>query len=201
MENQAYKERRKRINTISAQDIPNGYVPTASFEEKYRGDIRKLIYQGKIPAVRLNVGKGVLYINKSLGNKYISVIKDRKQKDSPKHDVTSESGESLTFISSITIFNKLSELIEVNNSILTRLWRSDNEEDSAVYISNKNFKQIDSKLDNLCRHIAIQEALLFGIIEELGIQKKCFDKEAAKERVKQLSRLITQEDWDEGFEL
>lgn len=198
MQNQRYKEMRKTINTISAQDIPNGYVPIASFEKKYRGDIRRLIYQCKIPAVKLNVGKGVLYINKSLGNKFISVIRDRKQKDSPRHDVISEFGESDIIT---TIFNKLSELVEVNNKIVLGLWRSDNEDDSEGYISNENFKQINSKLDNLCRHVCIQGTLLYGVIEELGVQNKVLNKKVVKERIKHLNRLITQEDWDEGFEL
>jgi len=188
----APKKTTTKVRTVVAQNIPKSYVPLSVFGKKAHSRLSKLVKSGKIPAVKLNIGRGVFYINRDEGSE---AIREQKQIGSPKHEATFEPGDSFTIIKT------LRELSSVNNHIVEHLLKQSKIEELSIEISDKRFEHFNNKLDNLCRHICIQGTLLYGVIEELGVQNKVLNKKVVKERIKHLNRLITQEDWDVGFEL
>jgi len=204
---QAPKKTTTKVRRVKAQDMPEDHVPLSEF-----GEDNHLLKAGKINALKLAVGsRGLFYIDKNEGKE---ALKDKKGLSSSKDDQSPEielleeirhevilvrtmSGPVMDMVMKNTpIYNQnvdiiLEEIKDINSKL-------DNQN---VGFVREEIKDINSKLDNLCRHVCIQGTLLYGVIEELGVQNKVLNKKVVKERIKHLNRLITQEDWDDGFEL
>ena len=190
---QAPKKTTTKVRRVKAQDMPEDHVPLSEFGEDNHLFFSKLIKAGKINALKLAVGsRGLFYIDKNEGKE---ALKDKKGLSSSKDDQSPEI-ELLEEIRHEVILVRT-----MSGPVMDMVMKNTPIYNQNVDIILEEIKDINSKLDNLCRHVCIQGTLLYGVIEELGVQNKVLNKKVVKERIKHLNRLITQEDWDDGFEL
>lgn len=222
--------KRKRKIVFNIQEIPAGFSPLKNVPPKHYNVIYQKTRSGAIESVSWAIDgnpktkKGMVFVNQDQVDEFLS---DRRISDlvaKEKEPVPGASDEwalhAITLkkihkdvhnasIHNAVVDKKISkdmakikdELIRVK-TIAESLWDQSFKHTKDYMDDNiQHMKRLYEKIDNLNRHVCIQGALLFSLVEQLGSGREAFNKVKTKERIELLNRLLTQDEWSAGFAL
>jgi hypothetical protein len=185
----------KIMDVTDARDVPNGYVQLSAFKGRDYSHVRKLMDKGTIKGVRLRRGR--------TGFLFVDPVAAKQALESEK-SVEMESQRPIDESKLYMVLHYHERLLGAIMKKLDAIWNTEESEfkllGGDLDQNKKLFGAFVQSIGNLNRHVCIQGTLLCSIVEELGLGKEVFSKEMVRERIVKMNRLLTIEEWDEGFE-
>jgi len=191
------KKHKQRI-VKHPQDVPRGYVLLSEFGSQNYPWLARFVYNGKLKSVKL--------LFDSKGNRG-AIYVDKKQ----VVEALEANGISAPSVSSLVqkdqrVDDRLYMIIDLMKRLEDKIDNVVSESGNSWSLEKEYFDSYEKTLGrfvetvvNVERHIVILGSLVFGLIEQLGAGKECFDRSKVRERLLLLNRLITREEWEAGF--